>query len=187
LVEVGEKPPQFQLPDQDRNLKLLKDFLGKKTVLAFFPGAFTSVCSREMCKFRDSAQPLLDFGAQVAGISVNDPFTNKAFTETNRLPFLILSDYMRDAVKKYDVFHSDFAGFKGYAAAKRSVFILDEAGTLRYKWISEDPGKEPNYEEIMKQLSQLLVKYAKSHFCTFQSLKTEEHVLCPVDFPTSYS
>jgi len=92
---------------------------------------------------------------QVVGISVNDPFTNKAFAETNKLQFPILSDYTRETVKKYDVFHNDFAGLKGYTAAKRSVFILDENGIVRYKWVSEDPGKEPNYEEIRQALSKL--------------------------------
>jgi peroxiredoxin len=89
---------------------------------------------------------------------VNDPFTNKAFADSNGLPFPILSDYTRETVKKYNVFHDNFAGLKGYTAAKRSVFILDEAGTVRYKWISEDPAKEPDYEEIIRQLSQLVIK-----------------------------
>ena len=66
----------------------LKDFLGKKTVLAFFPGAFTETCTREMCAFRDSMKSLIDFGAQVVGITVNDPFTNKAFAEANGLQLL---------------------------------------------------------------------------------------------------
>jgi len=159
LPQVGERPSDFQLPDQDKVLHSLKEFLGKKkTVLAFFPGAFTDVCTREMCKFRDSAQPLMDFGAQVVGISVNDPFTNLAFAEANELPFMILSDYTRETINKYEVFHENFAGLKGYTAAKRSVFILDETGTVRYRWVSEDPGKEPDYEEILKQLSQLVIK-----------------------------
>jgi peroxiredoxin len=139
-------------------MRSLKDFLGKKTVLAFFPGAFTAVCTKEMCEFRDSTRPLMDLGAQVIGISVNDPFTNKAFAETNALPFSILSDHTRSTITKYNVFSDNFAGLKGYTAAKRSVFILDETGTLRYKWISEDPSKEPDYEEILKQLSHLFVK-----------------------------
>ena len=157
-TKVGQKPPDFQIPDQNRTTRSLKDFLGKKTVLAFFPGAFTAVCTREMCAFRDSAQPLMDFGAQAVGISVNDPFTNKAFAETNGLPFLILSDYTRETIKKYNVFHENFAGLDGYTTAKRSVFILDEGGTVRYRWVSEDPGKEPDYEEIMRQLSRLLIR-----------------------------
>ena len=154
-VEIGQKPPDFQLPDQNRTQRSLKEFLGKKTVLAFFPGAFTSVCTKEMCTFRDSVQALTSIQGQVVGISVNDPFTNKAFAETNKLQFLILSDYTRETVRKYGVFHNDFAGLKAYTAAKRSVFIVDENGIVRYKWVSEDPGKEPNYEEIRQALSKL--------------------------------
>jgi peroxiredoxin len=154
-VEIGQKPPDFQLPDQNRSQRSLKEFLGKKTVLAFFPGAFTGVCTKEMCTFRDSMQLLTNVQGQVVGISVNDPFTNKAFAETNRLQFPILGDYTRETVRKYDVFHNDFAGLKGYTAAKRAVFILDEKGIVRYKWVSEDPGKEPNYEEIRQALRRL--------------------------------
>jgi peroxiredoxin len=153
-VEIGQKPPDFQLPDQDKTMRSLKDFLGKKTVLAFFPGAFTGVCDREMCTFRDSMERLSQLGAQMVGISVNDPFTNKAFAEANKLQFPILSDYSRETVKKYNVFHENFSGLRGYTAAKRSVFILDGAGAVRYKWISVDPGKEPNYEEIKSKLAE---------------------------------
>lgn len=154
-VEVGHKPPDFQLPDQNRKQRALTDFLGKKTVLAFFPGAFTSVCTKEMCTFRDSMQVLNSLNAQVVGISVNDPFTNKAFAEANNLQFPILSDYTRDTIRKFNVFHEDFGGLKGYVAAKRSVFILDSNGTVRYKWVSEDPGKQPDYEEVKKVLAKI--------------------------------
>ena len=154
-VEIGQKPPNFQLPDQDRKQQALKDFIGKKTVIAFFPGAFTSVCTREMCAFRDSMQALNRLNAQVVAISVNDPFTNKAFAEANKLQFPILSDYGRETVRKFNVFHEDFAGLKGYTAAKRSVFVLDDKGVVRYRWISEDPGKEPNYDEIKDALTRI--------------------------------
>jgi peroxiredoxin len=130
----------------------LKEFLGKKTVLAFFPGAFTGVCDKEMCTFRDSLQTL---PGQVVAISVNDPFSNKGFAETHQLQFPILSDYTRETIKKYNIVANDFAGLKGYTAAKRSVFILDQNGVVRYKWVSEDPGKEPNYEEIKSTLGKL--------------------------------
>ena len=154
-VEIGQKPPNFQLPDQDRKQQALKDFIGKKTVIAFFPGAFTSVCTREMCAFRDSMQALNGLNAQVVAISVNDPFTNKAFAEANKLQFPILSDYGRETVRKFNVFHEDFAGLKGYTAAKRSVFVLDEKGVVRYRWISEDPGKEPSYDEVKDALARI--------------------------------
>jgi len=133
----------------------LTDFLGKTTVLAFFPGAFTSVCTKEMCTFRDSMQVLNSLNAQIVGISVNDPFTNKAFAEANKLQFPILSDYTRDTIRKFNVFHEDFAGLKGYVAAKRSVFVLDSNGTVRYEWVSEDPGKQPDYEEVKKVLAEI--------------------------------
>lgn len=100
-------------------------------------------------------QALADLGAQVVGISVNDPFSNKGFAEAHKLQFPILSDYTRETIKKYNTFHENFAGLNGYTAAKRSILILDDKGMVRYKWVSEDPGKEPDYEEIKKQLSQL--------------------------------
>jgi peroxiredoxin len=149
-VDVNQKMPDFQLHDQDRKLRGLKDFQGKKIVLAFFPGAFTGVCTKEMCTFRDS---LANLPGDVVAVSVNDPFTNKAFADANRLQFPILSDYGREVVKRLNIFHNDFAGLKGYTAAKRSVFILDKNGQVRYKWVSEDPAKEPNYEEVKAQLA----------------------------------
>lgn len=154
-TEVGQKPPDFQLPDQDRKTKSLKDFAGKKLVLAFFPGAFTSVCTKELCTFRDSTQNLNTLNAQVVGIDVNDPFTNKAFADENRLQFPLLSDYARNTVRAYKINHDDFAGLKGYTAAKRSIFVLDDKGTVRYRWVSDDPMKEPNYEEIKTALSKI--------------------------------
>jgi peroxiredoxin len=98
---------------------------------------------------------LMGLGAQVVGISVNDPFSNKGFADINKLQFPLLSDYTRETVKKYGVLREDFAGLKGYTAAKRSIFILDNEGIVRYRWVSEDPGKEPDYDEIKKQLKKL--------------------------------
>jgi len=129
--------------------------LGKKTVLAFFPGAFTSFCTREMCTFRDSMQTLNSLNAQVVGISVNDPWTNKAFAEANKLQFPILNDYTRETVRKFNVLHVDFAGLKGYTAAKRSIFVLDGKGVVRYRWVSEDPGKQPDYDEVKRLLAMI--------------------------------
>jgi peroxiredoxin len=148
-VEIGGKLPDFQLHDQDRKLRSLKEFQGKKLVLAFFPGAFTGPCTKEMCTFRDSLQNL---PGQVVGVSVNDPFTNKAFADAHNLKFPILSDYTRDTIKKLNIFHNDFVGLNGYTVAKRAVFILDQNGTVRYKWVSEDPAKEPHYDEIKSNL-----------------------------------
>jgi peroxiredoxin len=126
----------------------LKYFSRKKTVLAFFPGAFTDVCTKEMCRLRDSSRIFQAVGAQVVGISVNDPYTNRAFSDANNLQFPILSDYNRKTVKKYNIRQVNFAGLKGYTAAKRSIFILDQNSVVRFKWVSEDPTKEPSYEDI---------------------------------------
>jgi peroxiredoxin len=154
-LKVGDRAPNFTLVNMNMKPVSLMDFRGKKLVLAFFPGAFTGTCTREMCAFRDSIAKMEDLEAQVIGISVNDPFSNKAFHEENALNFPLLSDYQRDVVKKYGVYHEDFAGLKGYTAAKRSVFIVDENGIIRYKWVTENPGVEPPYDELKQSLKSI--------------------------------
>ena len=154
-VKVGDKAPDFTLPDVELKPRSLKEFLGKKVVLAFFVGAFTSTCTKEVCTFRDSMARLIDLNAQVIGISVNDPFSNKAFSDKNRLPFPVLSDYNREVIKQWDLELPDFAGLKGYTVAKRSIFVLDQMGIVRYIWISEDPSVEPNYDEIQRELEKI--------------------------------
>ena len=147
-IDVGDKAPDFTLIDTDLKPRSLSEFIGNKIVLAFFVGAFTSVCTKEMCTFRDSMARLTDLKAQVIGIAVTDPFSNKAFAEKNFLPFPILSDHKREVIRTYGIELPDFAGLKGYSTAKRSIFILDKAGIVRYVWISDDPRVEPNYGEI---------------------------------------
>jgi len=152
---VGDKAPNFMLPDIDMKTRSLEEFKGKKVVLAFFVGAFTSICTKEMCSFRDSMDRLVDLKAQVIGISVNDPFSNKGFAEKNRLPFPILSDYNREVIKAYGIESHNFAGLRGYSVAKRSIFVLDKAGIVRYMWVSEDPTVEPKYEEVEQALEKI--------------------------------
>ena len=147
-VNVGDEAPNFTLTDTDLKPRSLNEFLGNKIVLAFFVGAFTSVCTKEMCTFRDSMARLENLKAQIIGIAVTDPFSNKAFAEKNFLPFPILSDYNREVIRTYGVEMPDFAGVKGYTTAKRAIFILDKAGVVRYVWITENPAVEPNYAEI---------------------------------------
>ncbi len=154
-VKVGDEAPDFALPDTDMKLRRLKEFLGKKLVLAFFVGAFTSVCTKEMCAFRDSMARLIDLKAQVIGISVNDPFSNKEFAQKNRLTFPILSDYNRSVIKKYGVEMHNFAGLDGYTVAERSIFIVDGNGVVRYVWMSEDPMVEPDYKKIEEALEKI--------------------------------
>lgn len=154
-VKVGETAPEFSALDSKLKEKKLSDYKGHKTVLAFFPGAFTSVCTKEMCTFRDSMAAFNDLDANVVGISVDSPFSLAEFAKQNNLTFDLLSDADREISKKYGALHQDFVNVKGLTASKRSVFILDKNGTVKYAWVSDDPGKEPNYEEIKAELSKV--------------------------------
>jgi glutaredoxin-dependent peroxiredoxin len=152
-VTVGSKAPDFTLVDTDKKPRTLSEFLGKKTVLAFFPGAFTGVCTKEACALRDSMTRFNELNAQVVGISVDSPFAGKGFASQNNLQFPLLSDYTRSTVQSYGIVLNDFAGLAGYSVAKRSVFVLDKEGIVRYAWISDNPGVEPNYEEVVSALA----------------------------------
>lgn len=152
-LKVGDKAPDFTMYDVDKKPRTLKEFLGKKTVLAFYPGAFTGVCSKEMCTFRDSLASLNNIDAQVVAASTDSPFANKAFADQNKLNFPVLSDVTKSVSKQYAGLYDGFAGIPGYAAAKRAVFVLDSSGTVKYSWISDNPGVEPNYDEVRKAVS----------------------------------
>lgn len=155
MPDVGNTAPQFTLVDTDRNTRSLSEFLGKKTLIAFFPGAFTGVCAKEMCTFRDALSMMNSMDAQVVAISVDGPFANKAFTDANKLNFPVLSDFTKQTSKEYGVQITSFAGMDGYVTAQRSVFILDAKGTIAYKWIAENPGIEPNYDELKDALAKI--------------------------------
>ncbi|MEM2140352.1 MAG: peroxiredoxin [Nitrososphaera sp.] len=152
VPKIGQKAPDFELPDADMKMHKLSDYRGKKTVLAFFPAAESPVCTAEMCTLRDSMDELRDYGAQVLGISVDGPFSNKFFTVNRHLNFPVLSDYDRKVISRYGIVMKNLASLKGYNAAKRSVFILDEQGKVRYRWVSDNPLVEPNYAEIKEHL-----------------------------------
>jgi peroxiredoxin len=149
---IGEKAPDFELPDINMKMNKLSDYKKKKVVLAFFPAAESPVCTKEMCTFRDTLDELKNYGAQVIGISVDGPFANKMFTENRHLNFPVLSDYKREVINKYGIKMRDLASLKDYDAAKRSIFIIDENGKIQYRWISDNPLIEPNYQEIKEYL-----------------------------------
>lgn len=151
-IKVGDKAPDFTLVDTERKERKFSEFAGKTTVLVFFPGAFTSVCTREMCSIRDSMADFNKVDAQVVAISVDAPAANRAFQTQNRLEFPVLSDFTREVSKKYPGIYENF-GVKGLTAAKRSVFVIDKQGIVRYAWITENPGEEPNYEEVRKAVA----------------------------------
>ncbi|MFZ8849011.1 MAG: peroxiredoxin [Thermoproteota archaeon] len=154
MVEVGDKALDFTLLNQDRQPVKLSDYIGKKNiVLAFYFLDFSPVCTNEMCSFDNSLKELENLDAIVFGISVDSPFSHKAFAEKYNLKIQLLSDFNREVIRKYDVVHEEMFGFKNIG--KRAVFVIDKNGIIRYKWVSEDPRKEPNYEEIKKVLSEL--------------------------------
>ena len=152
-LQIGSKAPAFTLYDTDKNQRTLAEFLGKKVVLTFFPGAFTGTCTNEMCAFRDSLSNFEGMNARVVAISVDSPFANKAFKEANKLAFPILCDVTHQVSLAYCGLYDSFAKIPGYKAAKRSVFVLDAQGTVKYVWITEEPGVEPNYDEVKKAVS----------------------------------
>ncbi|MBC7097509.1 peroxiredoxin [Candidatus Bipolaricaulota bacterium] len=155
MLKQSEKAPDFRLPDTELKLRSLGEFLGQKVVLAFYPGAFTSVCQKELCSFRDMLARLESLEAQVVGISVDSPFANRAFAEVNRLPFPLLSDFGGKVARQYGGVHEDFLGIPGYTVAKRAVFVLDPGGMVNYAWVSDDPGVEPPYGEIEEALARI--------------------------------
>ena len=153
-IEIGVEAPDFELPDIDMKTHKLSDYRGKKLVLVFFPAAESPVCTLEMCNFRDSLKDLMEIGAQVVGISVDGPFANKIFSQNRQLNFPLLSDYKRETISKYGIVMKDLGNLKDYNAAKRSIFIIDTNGIILYKWVSDNPLIEPNYEEIRLRLGQ---------------------------------
>ncbi|PRQ04177.1 putative peroxiredoxin [Enhygromyxa salina] len=148
MPDIGSDAPDFTLPDNKREAVTLSEQRGKNVVLAFFPAAFTGVCEKELCTFRDSLAQFNELDAAVYGVCVDAPFANAAFAERNKLNFPILSDYARKAVQAYGVAHDDFAGLAGYTAAKRSVFVVDKEGKLRFAWVADNPGQEPDYDAV---------------------------------------
>ena len=148
VLKKGDIAPEFETVDSNLKPKRLRDYRGSKVVLAFFPGAFTGVCTKEMCNFRDSMQNFNKFNAKVVGISVDQPFSLAQFGKENGLNFDLLSDHTREISRMYGGLHNDFAGAKNLTASKRSVFVLDKDRKIIYDWVSENPGVEPNYKEI---------------------------------------
>ena len=145
---LGQTAPDFTLLDTGREPVSLLAHRGSKVVLVFFPGAFTGVCTKEMCTFRDELSNFNDLGATVLGICVDSPFANGVFASTNDLNFKILSDYARNTVNAYGIAFDNFAGMEGYVAANRCVFVLDENGVVTFEWFAPNLGTEPDYDAI---------------------------------------
>ena len=140
--------PDFTLTAHDKSPVTLSDLRGRRTILAFYPAAFTGVCTKEMCTFSDGMASLSSSGASILGISVDSPFSNAAFAEANGIGFPLLSDVHREAVDAYGVALSDFV-IPGYTVAQRSIFVVESDGSIGYSWVAENPGMEPDYDAVM--------------------------------------
>jgi peroxiredoxin len=146
-VEVGHQAPDAILVSHDRKQVRISDLRGRTTVLAFFPAAFTGVCTKEMCHLRDDLSRFNALGARVVGISADTPFVQAEFARQHGLTFTLLSDFNHQAMKAYGVYDGNFIGLLD-GIAKRSVFVLDPGGKVVYTWVSDNPGVEPPYDEV---------------------------------------
>jgi peroxiredoxin len=152
-AEVGSKAPDFTLMNQDRQAVTLSAERGHPVVLAFFPAAFSSVCQKELCTFRDSMAALNEAKARVFGVSVDTFFTLKAFHDQQRFNFALLSDFNKQAIRDYGVFNEDMIGLKGIA--KRAVFVIDKEGVVRHREVLDDARNEPDYGKVFATLKTL--------------------------------
>ena len=153
-TNVGDMAPDFNLLDTNQEVHSLSDNKEGLTILAFFPAAGSPVCTVEMCNFRDTLSSLKKENIGILGISVDSPFANKVFTEHHNLNFPVLSDYNREVIEKYNVVMPSLGKLKDFKVAKRSIFIVDNNNDkIIYKWVSDNPLLEPNYEEIKTIIS----------------------------------
>jgi peroxiredoxin len=151
---VGKQAPNFELPDQDKNMVKLDSFKGKNVVLLFFPAAFTGVCTKEMCESRDSLAYFNGMNAQVIGVSVDMPFTLAKFKELNQLNFPLLSDFNKEAITAFGC-KCDTWVMNLHGVAKRSSFVIDKDGVVRFEQILEVAGDYPDFAGIKKTLEGL--------------------------------
>ncbi|WP_324661953.1 redoxin domain-containing protein [Haloarcula sediminis] len=152
MIAVGDEAPDFTAPLANGDvaeLSLSDAVADGPVVLAFFPGAFTSVCSHEMDTFDDRLDEFTDAGVTVYGVSIDTPFAQNAFREELGLGFDLISDSNRDIVDAYDI-SMDFTALGVHNLAKRAVFVVDEDRTVTYAWASDDPGVEPDYDEVIE-------------------------------------
>lgn len=147
FMRTGDKAKGFTLPSKPGNPVDVGSVIGKEpVVLLFFPLAYSSVCTAEMCHMRDSWSQWSALGAQVFGISVDSPFVTDKFRQDEKIPFPILSDFNKDVSRSYGVLHEDLLGLKG--VSKRSAFVIGKDGTVKYAWVTDDPKVQVPFEEV---------------------------------------
>lgn len=152
-IKVGDKAPDAALvtiKESGPATVRISELKGRKAVLLFFPLVNTSVCHSEMCAVRDSVRQYNDLDAKVVAISVDSPFAFKLWAEKEGFAFDFWSDFNKEAQRAFGNSHDELVGLKG--VAKRSAFVLDKDGTVKYAWVSDDPKQLPNFEEVKAAL-----------------------------------
>lgn len=153
-VKTGEKAPIFTLFSSDKEQIALENYHGKNVVLLFFPMAFTGVCTTELCTMRDDMSNYNDLNAQILAVSVDSPFALDKFKKEQELNFPLLSDFNKEVSRMYGALYEEFVmGLRG--VSKRSAFVIDKEGTVRYAEVLESAGDLPDFGAIKQTLSQL--------------------------------
>lgn len=153
-IEVGSVAPGFSLYSSNKEKISLDDYKDKNIVLLFFPLAFTSVCTKELCNVRDHISIYNNSKASVLAISVDSPQTLAKFKEDQKLNFPLLSDFNKTVSESYGCLYETFSmDMKG--VSKRSAFVIDGKRIVQYAEVLENAGNEPNYEAIEKCLELL--------------------------------
>lgn len=150
MALTGDPSPDFTAPLAHGDIEpfTLSDNLDDAPiVLAFFPGAFTSLCRNELHQFETDIEDFERIGATIYGVSVDTPFTLNKFRDENGLSFGLISDMDRDVIDAYDV-RTDFTSLGVYGLAQRAVFILNRSAEITYRWVADDPGREPDYKAV---------------------------------------
>lgn len=150
MVREGDTAPDFTAPlatGEVGEFTLSEELSKGPAILAFFPGAFTRVCSHELQAFQERIESFNEMGAQLYGVSIDTPFSLNAFKDELGLTFSLISDPNREIVEKYDV-STSLQDFGIDNLANRAVFVIDESQQITYAWIADDPGNEPDYEEV---------------------------------------
>ncbi len=152
MIQVGNKAPDFNVFDTERNEVSLGTFRGKKVVLFFFPMAWTSTCTKQLCALQEDYKSYSDLNAVVVGVSVDTIFALKRYATDYHIGFLLLSDFNKEMIHSYDIVHHDFIlGYKD--VAKRATFIIDEEGIIRFAEVLTNIGSLPDIDAIKKVLS----------------------------------
>lgn len=152
-VQVGQKAPDFSLFNSEKQKLSLTDYSGKRVVLLFFPLAFTSVCTEELCAVRDNISFYSNLNAQVIGISVDSLYTLAKYKEEQKLSYPLLSDFNKEVSTAYGCLYEQFGyGMKG--VSKRAAFVLDEEGIVQYAEVLENAGNIPDFNAVNSALMQ---------------------------------